>query len=495
MTEHGRKQDRFMKILRSLPIWPIHSCDDVFINAESGILLPHKLPYFSFCQNINFYKCDEADFNVLFVLGATSIDELDYVKHVIPEHMIPSQEYITFLQSVLSLGNRNIEQYLEQYPAIPDESLNTLVKANTLYNNAVHLFHQVFEGTDKFLPAELRNNLVLVAALGRMGFKRQVNCNTFIECVREIESQIQQADKFPTNVVKYRAKCVIDHLYENITNLNFSRVQWNQIMNIKFVPSDKCVQSIQSPFYEKPKETSGFESFKVLCLQRYKEVCWTQSPLFERNVEPTGLFHELYPTIGMPSSEDIINHWIFVVRKIKSNSSVWKSPRNYTLVKRVIREIYEIMNKLSQQQNLKKSIGTSINEKKLFLNEEDPFDKESWVSGRELVFDIPEDIKRGGLYKVNECLEPYKDLLILAGAIEVEEMSEEESDDECDDQKDLLFNNLLDQLIRHPDTKHHDVIFIVGSEKIGANRYVLSGILYLLLFLYLFIYLLRFFIK
>src|SRR5205807_6146321 len=114
------KQDKFMNILRSLPIWPIHSCDDDFIDAESGILLPYKLPFFSFqqFQQDNFYKCDELDFNALFNLGAKEIDELKYVtEYFIPQYIntTPTQNYITFLQSVLSLGNREIEQYFEQY--------------------------------------------------------------------------------------------------------------------------------------------------------------------------------------------------------------------------------------------------------------------------------------------------------------------------------------------------------------------------------------------
>src|SRR4051812_11389300 len=181
-----------MNILRSLPIWPIHSYNDKFIDAKSGTLLPYQLPFFSFQQN-KFYKCDEHDFNALFNLKATFIDELEYVtKYFIPQYIdtTPSQDYITFLQSILSLGNRQIEQYFEHYAVIPNKSLEKLVKANTLYDVTVPLFCTVFEGSNNFLPTVL-NNQVCLSALRRIGLKYQVNSRTFIECAREIESQFQ----------------------------------------------------------------------------------------------------------------------------------------------------------------------------------------------------------------------------------------------------------------------------------------------------------------
>src|SRR3954447_22365916 len=102
-----------MKVLRSLPIWSLHSSESNFINATSGKLLPYKLPFFSFDINTNFYKCDhESDFNALTKLGATSITELEYFeKYITPqlkEFPEPSNEYIKFLQSILSSENQEI---------------------------------------------------------------------------------------------------------------------------------------------------------------------------------------------------------------------------------------------------------------------------------------------------------------------------------------------------------------------------------------------------
>ncbi|CAB5344104.1 unnamed protein product [Rhizophagus irregularis] len=81
LIEHVQHQEDFANILVSLPIWPIHSCEDNLIDARSGILLPYELPFFSFHKNTTIYKCNsKSDFTTLTKLGATFISELDYVK-------------------------------------------------------------------------------------------------------------------------------------------------------------------------------------------------------------------------------------------------------------------------------------------------------------------------------------------------------------------------------------------------------------------------------
>ncbi|CAI2169512.1 17385_t:CDS:2 [Funneliformis geosporum] len=128
--------------------------------------------------------------------------------------------------------------------------------ANTLYDSTVPLFYHVFEDTDKFLPSVLCGNQRWMTALGRIGLKRQVNCNTFIECVQEIRSQIEQPTRFPASVVKTRAKFVLEYLYAHTLTLYFTNDQWDQILQIEFIPSEYLQNS---RFYENAIETSGFE--------------------------------------------------------------------------------------------------------------------------------------------------------------------------------------------------------------------------------------------
>jgi hypothetical protein len=134
------------------------------------------------------------------------------------------------------------------------------------------------------------------------------------------------------------------------------------------------------------------------------------------------------------------------------------------------------MNNISEYKDYEMLIKLKINkpEKKIFLNGDDPFDEQNWVAGSELIFDIQEDDVREGVYKVKDNLKEYKELLMLAGA-SVMKPPPPPSPNPIFDQKEKLVISLQNKL-EVQDNKHHDVIFIIDKEKIGANKYVLSGI-------------------
>ncbi|CAB4393354.1 unnamed protein product [Rhizophagus irregularis] len=470
LIEHTKHQDDFMDILVSLPIWPIHTCEDN-INARSGILLPYDLPFFSFRRD-SIYKCnDKSDFNTLIKLGATFITEFDYVKdQKLPsftKFSTPPKEYIPFLRAVLLLNNSEIEEYFKQQEVIPNRSLTEFVSADTLYDMENPLFRSIFADTDKILPPELQNNRDCLNSLIRIGLKHQVNCDIFVECAQEIELQIERG--INPSVVKERARNLVQYLYLNIDSLEFNSEQWNKIKRIKFVPTEK---NIQNQFYKKLKEVSLFESFENLCSRKYMNVCWTQCPLFDEHVEPISRFNERYPGIDGPSAENIIEHWIVIEKMSKEQS--WN--RSYMKELRgVINEIYQVMNNISEYKDYEMLIKLKINkpEKKIFLNGDDPFDEQNWVAGSELIFDIQEDDVREGVYKVKDNLKEYKKLLMLAGA-SVMKPPPPPSPNPIFDQKEKLVISLQNKL-EAQDHEHHDVIFIIDKEKIGANKYVLSA--------------------
>ncbi|PKY41139.1 hypothetical protein RhiirA4_353484, partial [Rhizophagus irregularis] len=465
LIEHGQKDRSFMDTLKSLPIWPMHSSENKFKDAISGILLTYKLPFFSFNQNTFFYRCDnELDFNVLTKLGANSVDELEYIKYLVPTPTLITQfsehskKYINFLQSVLSLGNHEIEQYLKLYQIIPnqldtDQSVSSLVRVDTLYDANNPVFRSIFANTDKLLPPELQNDPACIEALGRMGLKRQVNYNIFIECALEIESQKSQIKyRFQENVVRDRAKILVRYLYEHINSLNFNSEQWYKILRIKFVPSEKNYQNNQNQFYQGQKETLGFESFEDLCSHKYKKICWTQCPLFDDDVEPTTSFSEKHPEIGFPTIENIIDHLFTVVTMSKEKK--W-SKNNEEELKNVINEIYKMLNELCKDINRRMLIITKMHFRKIFLNGDDPFDENSWVAREELVFGLQEDIKER-FYKVNECLKEYKELLLTGtpclDCLDPKPISKVI----INDQKDVIINSLINKLVNKPDDKFHD---------------------------------------
>ncbi|CAG8727340.1 16147_t:CDS:2, partial [Funneliformis caledonium] len=117
--DHQQSQENFMSILKDLPIWPTYSCEEKFINVKSGILYPFDFAFYSFRKNTKFYKYDKTSeyFNLLKKLGAKTITELEYVKnHLFSVFILwstPSQQYVDYLQNVLSLKNPEIERYFK----------------------------------------------------------------------------------------------------------------------------------------------------------------------------------------------------------------------------------------------------------------------------------------------------------------------------------------------------------------------------------------------
>ncbi len=177
-----------MKILNSLSIWPTYSCEEKFIDATSGILYPPDILFFFFQKNTNFYKYNKNSnyYNILKKLGAKTITELEYVRdHLLSGFTVsstPSQEYVDFLQNVLTLKNPEIEKWFSHEQLIPNRSLTAFVSANTLYDMKEPLFNNVFAESDKILPPKLQNDVKCTIPLRIIGIKWQVNNNTFIEC-------------------------------------------------------------------------------------------------------------------------------------------------------------------------------------------------------------------------------------------------------------------------------------------------------------------------
>src|SRR5436190_15178590 len=96
LTAHGQNDRKFMKIFKSLPIWPIHPKEEnekKFIDT-TGKLLTYNPPFFFSYKNTKFYKCNnESDFNALTKLGVTPINELEYLKnHVVPSYINYARE-------------------------------------------------------------------------------------------------------------------------------------------------------------------------------------------------------------------------------------------------------------------------------------------------------------------------------------------------------------------------------------------------------------------
>ncbi|CAG8487317.1 15918_t:CDS:2 [Racocetra fulgida] len=450
-----------------------------FISAQSGILIPQDLPLFTEENSKVFSAESEDDYSTLFALEVQTLDSLKYVKENLIPYIIdlgPTIQCLELLKSIILLKNRDIEDHLALQPIIPNNSLTKLAKANELYDANNYLFLTSFNESDRFLHSNLLLNPECFEAVKRMGLNYKVNSQNFLECAREIElkinNNITNANDSSLNVIRY--------LYENYSKMRFSKKQWEELITIKFIPVDL---DLPYPYAEHAaKITTEFESFDSLRCQIYKNLCWTQCTLFSKFIDPPKPFldfmlRETGHSYYYPPIVEIIKNLMVIALEIPQspNYSSWKSSDGVKTLLEILGENYYTLNHFVENSNdTEILIKDNIKDAKLFLNNDDPFNSNSWVAGRDIVFGVDDD----DLRKVHPFLKNYKKLLKAVGAKELENVSSKVKVRKHS-QKDELLKKLLENFRQQEEIKH-DVVFRVGENNTGiediyANRYVLSA--------------------
>ncbi|CAG8447665.1 205_t:CDS:10 [Acaulospora colombiana] len=397
-----------LKIIQSLPIWPTYPQGSL-IAANRGCLLNSKLKICSSSHEKIFKVESGKYYDTLSYLNPKSMNELEYITNYYEcTNVTPDDdEYLEFLKSVLILENDKIENYLKNNEVIPNKDRTALVEENALYDINVELFREIFRNTDKFLPIGLQENENILCILERVGLKRCINSNSFIECAREIESKIRIT---PKEDIKSLARRLVTELFLRYDKLRFNPQQLKDLLSIKFVPTDRNLQEYYGIHMDE------IVSLTSACFYKYKDLVWTQVPLIDKWFDdPPIKFLETCK----PELWDVINHWETVATTSIIAQTERSDRKYYGERKRfqdMMTEIYEYID--SQINDRSKEIKSRIRGKKLFLNGDDPLEPESWVLGSSLVYGISEDIGQN-LHKVSPFLEKYKALLKLAGAEEL----------------------------------------------------------------------------
>ncbi|CAG8602369.1 6879_t:CDS:2, partial [Acaulospora colombiana] len=465
------RNDQILKIIRNFPIWPVHFSEGFFA-ADQGYLLEQGFPIYSI-QDVKIFRTDwEADYNSLFSLRANELGAMEYIhRYYATNSYRTDTNYVEFLKDLLLKKNSNIENYLSLIEVIPNKNSTEFVKANTLYDANVPLFRDIFDD-DKFLPIEFQNNSNVLNALGRIGLKRRVDSRTFIDCAREIERKARESPDGVIEVIKRLGRTLMVELFTNYEALSFNPLQWRVLTSIKFVPTDANLSGLFEI------HTDAISSLDSVCLFKYKDLIWTQVPLLDRILDPPRRLLIARPNLCEPRLDDIINHWYEVALEISPQKSVkWRSNDGQRQFREMMKEIYEYLN--SQICNANEAyIGSRIRtDAKLFLNDDNPFEPESWVAGINLVYGVSEDVG-GGQRKVSPFLEKYKSLLKLAGAGELKDVHNDVVVRKHD-QIIYLSDQLRELLKGQENTLHHDVEFRFSNrgddKRVYANRYVLSA--------------------
>lgn len=443
-------KETILMIIRELPIWPIRSSrKHKFISAnDKGILPPYNLS----CplQDTDIFDVQNVYYNVLILLGVEEIEVYKFVKKYYSHGSgkQPTQQDVKFLKEILSLRDERIVSYLASRESIPNKSLKEFVKANTLFDAEVDI---IFDD-DKLLPLELQNSNVCHSVLLKMGLQRDLNGSTYVKYAHEIQKKINNND----DEIRSRAIKLIECL--NVNYNKFSEYERKQLYKIDFIPSKK---DLLSPYNKTSITTLGYESFNSLCFTKYQDICWTQTKfIYSDDVE---LPFDLRPGLKM-----VINHWIKLSTEVfPHETSGWEADKIYEIMEKIYQVVNDNLNLLDED----KIREFKLKDIKLFLNGDNPFDLDCWVSGKKLVFGLQTNLN-GHFNNVHDHLLSFKKLLKTLGAEEVNDIKMDKILINYS-QNDHLIQYLIESLQNQ--NSYHDVIFKIGGHEIYANRCVLSN--------------------
>nr|CAG8625541.1 10887_t:CDS:2 [Entrophospora candida]CAG8652444.1 6404_t:CDS:2 [Entrophospora candida] len=366
---------------------------------------------------------------------------------------------------------------------IPYQKKKISKRPRELFDRSNLLFRLVFEGEDVFIPKAFQKKAfadTLVKRLGVVAVNFEVTGDNFIKCARKIE-ELSKSDNPPRNLI-YRARKTVNYLYDHFEELWLADSQWETLSSIDFIPCEPprapydCVIYEQKPFY----------SFKALHLPIYKNLIWTQAPIYSYNVMPNHSFLTKFTSLRNIEFHMVLDHLYGIIDTIvKANLASWKSTKATRKLKKIISEIYEYLDKMNYREYLSKRLKENPY---IFLNGADPFIQEDWMCAKHLVLNISEDISPNKM-AVSPELSHFKRLLLISGALEMKNIpvnieliphSQKEhiatSLNRFLKEKGKGVSKLYKNYHGQDDMqKPHDIYFNVRGKKIGANRYKLAA--------------------
>ncbi|GBB98237.1 hypothetical protein RclHR1_03180002 [Rhizophagus clarus] len=457
-------------LVRSLPIWPVISdplrqdLEPPLKPASCGYILPKNTKHYRTKKNARIYLDAKEDLTRKILTGL-DVQTQDVHEYTFEDVEFPNKSdyyYLDFLKDILD--NYRIVQGLRDKRCFPSFTGKTK-KIADLYDHENIVFRTVFSGIpDMFLDHTISECTRGSRTLSNIGFKDNINQDTFIKCVAKIE-ELQKKLNSPPDI-RYRGFILVDHLYNNINDDAFKNLESSIITRIPFVPISK---NLDKPYSLNYSRSQILDCFNNVILPDYKEVAWSQMSLIAEDVVPPLRVLNKYPSLGKPKTLNVIEHLRFLYETLRNNDE-WK--KDWTEIFK--HNVYEVYNWLEKECSNDEDLNLTEyihSYDPLFLNfnkDYDPFKSENWVSVRELVLNSePSEEKY-----VNPSLAKYSTMLKRAGAREVKRPNIEirvRIHDQSATNKIKSLNSLFD-----PRFSLNDATFIVNGERIMASRYMLA---------------------
>ncbi|CAG8814965.1 12157_t:CDS:1, partial [Dentiscutata erythropus] len=340
-----------------LPIWPTYTEDSdgnpicKSIVDPDTYLIPkpsNSRKEFTFYppKNKNVYYYNTTNINkirsLLDFANAKDRDELEYVRDIIISDMesIPSnlqESYLKLLTEIFldSAKIYGVKDYLKDLKFVPNKHFK-LICARDLYDQNHQLFKFIYDD-DRFLHNRLQDNSNSLNFLKEIGLKADANEYLFIRCAEEIATKFEKSKENKDSLsnlrnIKNSAKKMVFYFYDH-SELKFTEEEWNELVNIKFIPitkfkfgPNKFLNDLYSR-YSRYGESSDYEleCFKNMCHPKYVSLVWTQLAFFEDEPPEEILkkYEDFEIPLGIPTIPTIIDH-LKAIQSTVSKSNDWK---------------------------------------------------------------------------------------------------------------------------------------------------------------------------
>lgn len=192
---------------------------------------------------------------------------------------------------------------------------------DTLYASDVPVFMAAFRDLENthFLHPDYRN----MDIWQRSPIQKTITEGRYLASARSIQRRATEGQAKDHNLMQ-DAKAVFEHLSWDTPEMRqWNSITWRDLSKITFVPTRAVSMANPEHRRSRMQELSGdtkFTTFINGILPDHVDVAWSQCPILHN--QPSSFVLSKIPTRGIPSSNDVLNHLVFLS---KTRHSVTKA--------------------------------------------------------------------------------------------------------------------------------------------------------------------------
>ncbi|KAG8927363.1 hypothetical protein FRC01_007590 [Tulasnella sp. 417] len=354
------------------------------------------------------------------------------------------------LKALLELF-KNYYPGIYQQPLIPDGNRN-LQCPSQLYDHRTELFLTCFQGrAEMFVHPSFRDS---IDSFIRFGVRHEVRSDAMVKCIEAVDERTCRGED-----TRLRAAWLWDYINRNPSTMH--EIEYSRIQKLRFIPRHTQRHPLDESLDQYATDLPTVNSPVAMCLPQYSLLLWTQRASFA--IPPRPVLVAIYPTLGGPTVNHVVNHLLLLAKTVASNRPVSHNfLSEVSQVYRWLRENLSYAHRRLQQ----------LAAEPIWLNIDNPEDTWVWRPASQLVFDALRDGNNS--YKAKQFLQYYREIVLSAGATQVSFPELPPSNERPVHHPDRVVSGCL-RLCSNGDLC--DIRFQVEGEEILAHKVILASVI------------------